>query len=153
MKKVFLIGTIIFSAIFLSGCQKTNIVTCTLNKNDLENDYQMTGTYEIYTDGETVNKVITVEQIFSDNDEVLNSFEDYLKGVYNPMAENYGGYDINIKKNDDSLTSTIENDYQEVDIEKLLVDQPAMSSMVNDKNQVLLASIKASYATLGAVCE
>lgn len=155
MRKFILIGIMIFSVAILSGCgtQKMKTVTCTLDRNDIENGYQMTATYEIYTDGEIVDKVKTVEKVFSDNDEVLSSFENYLNNVYEPMNDRYGGYDVDIKKDSDSLTSTVVIDYKKVDIEKLLTDQPSMSSMVNDENQILLASIKTSYSMNGAVCE
>ena len=101
MKNILEFLAVFSFVIILAGCtSKTEekVVKCTLNQNNAAQNYEIESVYSIYTDGSVVNKVETTEIVTSDDDYVLDYFENYTNTLYTNMNNAYGGYDFNITK-------------------------------------------------------
>lgn len=155
MKKIFKISSVLLLALILVGCaaKEDKVIKCTLSSKDAINGYELSSTYEITTDGTIVKSVKSTEIVTSDNESLLSSFETTLKSSYEKMNETYGGYDINITNKDGKVTSITNIDYQKLNLEQLLKDQPSMKNAANSKNQLTLNGVKSIYQSLGATCE
>lgn len=155
VKNVLKFSVLTLGVIAMAGCgaKEDYTLKCTLEQNDVINNYKTSSTYEITTDGEIAKKVKTTEIITSENEPFLDTVEENLHETYNSMNEAYGGYTIDITKEDGKITSVVEIDYTTLDIESLLEDQPSMKSYANDKNQMTLEGIKGIYTAMGATCE
>ena len=129
------------------------MLDATLKLNDAAQNYEIESVYSIYTDGSVVNKVETTEIVTSDDDYVLDYFENYTNTMYTNMNNAYGGYDFNITKEDGKLISDTKVDYLKLDREKLAKDQPTMKSYMNDDYMLTLEGIKSMYEQMGATCE
>lgn len=79
--------------------------------------------------------------------------EEQLSQNYEKMDESYGGYTTNISKNGNKVVSEVEIDYEHMDVESLLEDQPSMKNYANDNNQLTLEGVKTIYKAMGATCE
>ena len=80
MKKI-LKSLLVFLFIFIiCGCsnkKSERIVKCTLEQNNVAYEYKLSSEYNIYTDGNIVNKVETTEIATSNKQEILDSLENY----------------------------------------------------------------------------
>ena len=156
MKNILEFLAVFSFVIILAGCtSKTEekVVKCTLNQNNAAQNYEIESVYSIYTDGSVVNKVETTEIVTSDDDYVLDYFENYTNTLYTNMNNAYGGYDFNITKEDGKLISDTKVDYLKLDREKLAKDQPTMKSYMNDDYMITFEGIKSMYEQMGATCE
>ena len=156
MKNILEFLAVFLFVIILAGCtSKTEekVVRCTLKLNDAAQNYEIESVYSIYTDGSVVNKVETTEIVTSDDDYVLDYFENYTNTMYTNMNNAYGGYDFNITKEDGKLISDTKVDYLKLDREKLAKDEPTMKSYMNDDYMITLEGIKSMYEQMGATCE
>ena len=156
MKNILEFLAVFLFVIILAGCtSKTEekVVRCTLKLNDAAQNYEIESVYSIYTDGSVVNKVETTEIVTSDDDYVLDYFENYTNTLYTNMNDAYGGYDFDISKEDGKLISDTKIDYLKLDREKLAKDQPTMKSYMNDDYMITFEGIKSMYEQMGATCE
>lgn len=155
MKKFLKIGSVLLLALILVGCaaKEDKVVTCTLTSKDTTNGYELSSTYELTTDGTIVKNVKSTEIVISDNEKILSAFESTLRNTYDKMNQTYGGYETNISVANGKLVSVTKIDYEKLNLEQLLKDQPSMKSAANSKNQLTLAGIEAIYIKLGATCE
>lgn len=166
MKKLASIAVVL---LLLTGCNSKNNVndggneknnndvveqkmTCTLHTNDVVNGYTLDATYVATYKNDLVYEVVSTEVIKSDSKEVIDYFNNYVTDTYTKMNENYGGYTYTINKTSQGLTSEATIDYEQLDIKKLVEDQPSMKSYVKD-NKITLEGIKAMYTQMGATCE
>lgn len=152
MKK--LIFVIPFIVLCLVGCNdnaKTGTITCTLSSNDVVNGYQLQSTYKINYVGNYVNSVDTEEIVTSDSNDILNYFETTLNDTYKKTNEAYGGYNYNVVKEDGKVTSTVTIDYNNMNLNQFVIDQPTLKSYVDD-GKLLVNGIKSMYETMGAIC-
>ena len=146
MKKfVFLIFTIV---LFVTGCgTKTGIIVCTSSTNDVINGYSLNSTYVINYKGNTVESVETEEVVASENNEVLSYFEKTLDETYSKLQDTYGGYQYNITNENGKVTSSVMIDYNKMNVEQMVKDQPSLKSYVsNDK--LTVEGIKSMYKQL-----
>lgn len=150
--KVFALGVCVVA---LTGCgaSKQKVTTCTLEKKDVINEYQLLSTYEITSTGSTVDKVKTTEIISSDVVELLEQFESNLNSVYKKMNEAYGGYNYSITNKDGKVTAVTNIDYSKVDIEQLAKDDSSIKGIINSDNKVLVEKIESLYTSMGATCK
>lgn len=155
MKLKKFIITFIF-LIVLSGCSKQEnekIITCTLEQNNVAYGYKLSSVYKAITDGKVVKKVETTEVATSDNQEVLNYFENYINTLYGNMNNAYGGYDYKVTNENGKVTSITKIDYIVLNKEKFVEDQPSMKTYMNEDNMITVDGIITMYETLGATCE
>lgn len=153
MKKYFMVLTLIITVFMVSGCGKKEIMkTCTLAQTNSVQGYKMENEYKIYGTGKVVDKVITTETIISDNDEILDYFEEYVNSTYKTMNDNYGGYEYSIKRDNDKLISKTTIDYNKMNIKKYVEDNSIMKNYANSDNQLLISGITQIYELMGATC-
>lgn len=149
MKKVLVFLCVV--TLVLTGCgKKSGTIKCTLT-NDLST-YKLESTYTVNYTGKTVDSVDTVEKITSDNSAVLDTFEKTLKTTYETANKTYGGYNIDIKRTDSEVISTVKIDYNKMNISQYVKDQPALKTYV-DGDKLTVDGIKSIYIAMGATCE
>lgn len=156
MKKILMLVTIIVFALILQGCaeeKKEKIVTCKLEENNVVYGYKLSSVYKAYSDGKIVKKVETTEIATSDNESVLNYFENYINTLYGKMNDAYGGYDYTVTNENGKVTSITKIDYTYLNREQFIKDQPSMKKYMNDDNMITLEGIISMYETIGATCE
>lgn len=152
MKKSILVLPIL--ALCLTGCgkEKTGKITCTSNQNNVASGYTLEAKYVINYKGDNVDSVETTESVTADNSEVLSAFEKQLNEMYSKTDEAYGGYKYNIENKDGKVVSTVTIDYNKMNLDQYVKDQPVLKDFVkNGKMQV--DGIKALYKAMGATCE
>ncbi len=155
MKNCVKILSLVVAIIFISGCgnDKEFTKTCTLTSNDTVNGYKLEAEYKVYGKGKTVDKVVTTETVISDDQERLDSYEEYFKEAYSSVNELYGGYTNNVTNKDGKVISETTIDYNKMDMEQYVKDNSAMKNYVDKNNKLLLEGIIATYEALGATCE
>jgi len=111
MKKILGIGLAAVCVLGLAtGCgasEEQKTMTCTLERKDVTNGYELASTYKVYYTGKAVDKVETVETVTSDDDEILETFKTTLNTTYDSMNKAYGGYTFNVTKKDKEVKFTV----------------------------------------------
>lgn len=138
--------------ICLTGCgDETGSIECTLSTNDVINGYQLNSTYKINYKGDFAESVETTEIVTSDSTDTLDYFENYLNTTYQTFDDTYGGYTYKVTKEDGKVTSDVTIDYNEMDIEQYVEDQPSLKTYVED-NKILKDGLISIYEDMGATC-
>lgn len=151
MKKLVLFVPIILLS--LTGCGvETGTINCTLNSNDVVNGYKLDSEYKINYTGEYVDSVETLEVVTSDSEDILDTFETTISDTYKATSEAYGGYTYEVTREDGKVSSKVTIDYNEMDIEQFVEDQPTLESFV-ENGKMLVEGVKAIYESSGATCE
>jgi len=151
MKKYFVIVSMAL-LLLVTGCGNTKeeMMTCTRtgNMSGVEMDF----TYNIYYQGDIVNKVQTTEIITSDDEETLKTYENGITSLYSNFDNiDHYNYDVVIEGN--TLTSTTDINYKQMDMDKLLEIDSSIGSLLNSDNQVLLDKVVETYEATGATCK
>lgn len=151
MKKVLVLLPIML--LCLTGCgEKSGTIKCELSTKDVVNGYEVTAEYNIYYTGDLVDSVKTTEVVTSTDEDILSQFEDTLNDTYSVYNDTYGGYTYKVDRTDGKVTSNVTIDYEKMDLEQFVEDQPTLKSFVKD-NKLLVEGLKASYEEMGATCE
>lgn len=153
MKKIFKLLFVFLGIILISGCGGSKVTKCELNSDQSASGYTLNSTYNIYSTGNVVKKVVTKETVTSENTTVLQYFEKTLKEQYETANSSYGGYKFDIKKTNNKVISSVSIDYSKLDMKKFVDNNTAMKSYVNKNNQLTLEGAKKLYETLGASCK
>ena len=157
MKKYIKIFALILVLTLITACgndtAKESIKTCTLTSNDITNGYKLESKYMIYSTGKTVDKVVTVETVTSEDESVIDYFDEYLSTTYATYNETYGGYTNNITKETGKITSETTVDYSKMDLKKYVEDNSAMKDYVDSNNKLLTTGTVAIYEAMGATCK
>lgn len=153
MKKYFKAFTLIGIILIISGCGKKEVMkTCTLTQTNSTQGYKLENEYKIYGTGKVVDKVVTTETVISDDDEILDYFEEYIDSTYETMNDNYGGYEYTIKKNNNKLITETTIDYNKMNVKKYVEDNSVMKNYVNSDNKLLISGVTQIYELMGASC-
>lgn len=142
--------------LFMSGCEKQEelqVTKCTLKNNNISAKYSLNAEYSIYSKKDIVNTVEVKEKVISSSSAIIDYFEKYLTTLYSTSNNTYGGYNNKIVKENDELTSTTTINYEQMNLEKYVEDNPTIENYVNDKNELTLEGVKSIYTSLGAICE
>ena len=153
MKKVIKLLFIFMCVVFISGCAGTKVTKCTLKSDQSASGYTLDSTYDIYSKDDVVTKVVTKEVVNSENTTIIAYFEKTLKDQYENANKKYGGYTVDVKKEDKKVISSVTIDYNKVDLASYVKDNTAMKSYVNKDNKLTLKGAKSLYESLGASCE
>lgn len=174
MKKFIKYISIILCLTFMTGCGTKEKVEEKLPTNLVENiqidtngaaavcsaeyDYSDTKGYNtgskfaIFTDeNEIVVKVVTQEIVVSNNEDILELFQDSLERNYSTFSQ-YGGYDYDIKIEGNKLISNVTIDYTETDLKTMAADNETLKVYLNGDNKFTLSSVKSMYISSGAEC-
>lgn len=132
MKKISIIISLFLVIILLCGCEKkTNIIINNepINTSKMEHKHctrngALTGgevvlEYDIYYTGDVLNVVQSMERVISDDQDILTSYESAYKGIH-AHYEGLEYYDTEVIRNSNSVTSTININYDKLDIDKLI---------------------------------
>lgn len=156
MKKSVKILSLLIAIILMSGCSGNNkefVKTCTLTSTDSTNGYKLESEYKVYGKGKIVNKVVTVETVTSDDEEIIEYFEENLKKSYESANETYGGYTNKVTKTDGKVISETTIDYNKMDLEQYVKDNSIMNNFVDKNNKMLADGVISLYETMGATCK
>ena len=124
-------------------------IVCTLSS--VNSDYSLNATYTIYYEGKYVDYVHSVENLKSNNESALNTIYSSTLSSYKKMKDNYGGYDFNIEKTENTVVSDIEIYYSRMNLQRYINDNPSMKKYVeNDK--MMVEGVKSLYTQIGAKC-
>ena len=132
MKKIailFLLGITLF---MVTGCEEEGTVVSNgekVNTTKMEHKHcERGGTlengevslqYEIYYTGEVLNLIQSEEKVMSEDKEILDTYEEAYKGIH-AHYEGLKYYDTEVKRDNNSVTSTIVINYDKIDISALL---------------------------------
>jgi len=156
MKRNFKIFALVIGLILITGCgtesNKEVVKKCTLTTNDVVNGYKLEAEYNIYGTGKVIDKVVTTETVISDDEDILDYFEENLDDTYSATNEAYGGYTNEITKEDGKLTSKTTIDYSVMNLDQYVKDNPSMRNYISSDNKLLIEGIVALYEQLGATC-
>lgn len=155
MKKYFLLAASIVSLFLVTGCGKEEAKTieCTLNRKDVITNYELEAKYVINYVDSKVNTVETTEKVTSDSKTVLDTFKTTFDNSYGKMNDNYGGYDYKVKTTSNSVTSSVTVDYNKMDLNKLVKDEPTIKNLMTNKNKLDAAKMQKNYEGMGATCK
>ena len=158
-------GLLIVSLLFLlTGCgeETTNDVSndtpeqmtmhCEASTRDVVNGYETTSDYTIYYTDTYVDKVVTVETVTSESTELLDTMEEYVNTTYEATNSAYGGYTYEVIREDGSVVSNVTIDYNKMNLEQYVTDQPSLAQYVED-GKFLVDGIIEIYENTGATCE
>ncbi len=155
-KKLLILG--IIALVLITGCgqgskditvkEEKMVCTRTGNMNNLEMDFN----YEVYYEGNNVNKVQTTEKITSEDTSVLEQSKQQIENLYSNF-DNIENYNYNVVIEGNTLTSTTDINYEKIDIDELLEIDSSISQLLNDDNKIDLEKITQVYEQTGATCE
>lgn len=155
-KKLLILG--IIALVLITGCgqgskditvkEEKMVCTRTANMNNLEMDFN----YEVYYEGNNVNKVQTTEKITSEDTSVLEQSKQQIENLYSNF-DNIENYNYNVVIEGNTLTSTTDINYEKIDIDELLEIDSSISQLLNDDNKIDLEKITQVYEQTGATCE
>ena len=155
MKKV--LQGVVFSMLILmaSGCgnEKEVMKTCTMTTNNVAENYKMENEYKVYGKGKVATKAVTIETVTSEDQEVLDYLEDYVRTSYEKNNKAYGGYSHKLTNENGKLVSETTIDYTKMDVKKFVEDNSVMKNYVNSKDQLLIDGLLAIYKATGATCK
>lgn len=149
MKKIILLGIVLL--LFVTGCGSTKeekmVCTRTATMNGMEMDFR----YEVYYQGNNVNKVKTREKVKSESEVTLKNLENQAKTLYSNF-DKIENYDYNVTIEGNTLTSTTNINYQKINIDELLKIDSSIQQLLNDNNKIDLEKITQVYEQTGATC-
>ena len=156
MKKIVKLTSIVFFIILLTGCgkeEKEVITNCKFSSNVPASNYSLSSTYKVYSKNDVVSKVVTEEIVTSEDEEVLESFKEYLSKTYSAQNETYGGVTNEVKKEEGKVISSTTIEYNKMDLDKYIEDNTVLNNYINDDNKLTVEGAVSIYKALGAVCE
>lgn len=150
MKKSFIILGILL--LLVTGCGQTQaeekmVCTRTVNMNNVQMDLR----YEVYYEGDNVNKVQSTEKVISDDEATLQTYQDQVESIYSNF-DNVEHYNYEVSIEGDTLTSTTDIDYTKIDMDQLLEIDSSVEQLLNDNGKIDLDNITKVYEQAGATC-
>ena len=149
MKKVFIVLGVLL--LLVTGCGKEDagkmVCTRTTNMNNVEMDLR----YEVYYEGNNVNKVQSTEKVISEDAETLQTYQEQVKNIYSSF-DNVDHYNYDVSIEGDTLTSTTDIDYTKIDMDQLLKIDSSIDQLLNDNGKIDLDKITQVYEQTGATC-
>lgn len=150
MKKVIILGITLLILVTGCGTAKEEKMVCT--RTSTMNGMEMDLHYEVYYQGNNVNKVKTIEKVTSDSEEVLKTLESQTKSIYSNF-DDIEHYKYNVSINGNTLIGTTDINYQKIDMDQVLKIDSSIQNLLNDNNKVDLDKITQVYEQAGATCK
>ena len=144
-------GIVLIIVLFLIFTNTTKVTTCKLNNK--QSNYDITSTYSIKSRGDVVKSVEVNQTITSKEKDILKSFEEQYKNQYSLNKKLYGGYNYEVKINNNKLVTKVTIDYDDFKLDKFVKDNKAMKKYINKDNEFTLEGAKKLYNSTGAKCE
>lgn len=155
MKKGLKVLGFIFAVTMLAGCGNVEqkVTTCNLTQTDNATGYKLVSEYKVYSTGDVVDKVETVETVTSEDEAILDYFEETVNKTYSTQSETYGGYTYKVTNENGKVVSEATIDYSKMDLNKYASDNTAVKNFLNEDNRITVEGVTSIYEALGAVCE
>ena len=133
MKKISII-IILLLVLFVTGCEKETkkevvINGKSVNTSKMEHKYctregtveggEVSLSYDIYYTNDVLNIIKSIEKVTLDDSSMLDTYEEAYKKVHS-YYEGLDYYDTSVVRNNNTVTSTININYDEIDIDKLI---------------------------------
>lgn len=138
--------------LFLVGCSKQEYRTCNVDVENNINNYNMTGTYKIYYEDNYVTKIEKQEKYVSNDEYIVNYFDEYKNLEYYNLNDLYGGHTYKVTKQENSVDISATIDMSLVDIEKMVKDQKIDKNYVIS-NRLTTSGLVKIYESKGAICD
>lgn len=138
--------------LLLSGCKK-QVVKCNLISDQSASGYTMNVNINIYSKDNAVYKIVTEEEISSNNNTILSYFQKQFNDQYENYNKIYGGYTYKVNNKNGKVTAKVIIDYKKIDMKKFISANPAIKEYINKENNLLLDGAKKMYESTGAKCE
>ena len=108
--------------------------------------------YELYYDGKYLNKLHSSEQVISDDEEILDVYEDAYKNIYKAY-EGLRYYDAKVNRDSDSVVTDVTINYEKIDIEALLDIEGEEDNVIDKDGKVRLDTWLNFAEKFGVECE
>lgn len=150
MKKAILSCLVVGSLLLTTGCGKEKVMVCKRDA-EIEEGVNLSLNYKVTYKGDDVELIESTEKVTSDDKDYLEDYKDRVEKIYSPYKDvKYYDYEVTI--DGDVLTSSTKIDYSKIDTEELIKIDSANKEAFKD-GKLKLASIKATYKSIGASCE
>lgn len=149
MKRIFF-GIIL--VLLITGCGKQEYIKCTIDINNIEENYVLNGTYKVYYDNKYVTKIEKKETYSSSKEEILDYFEEKENLEYKRLSDFYGGYEYNIKRDTEAVKINSNINMKLIDAKKMVKNNDLDKDYVIN-NKLTITGAKYLYLSKGAVCE
>ena len=138
------------------GCQKASV-------NDKKGVLQCSRTgsidgatsqmfYELYYSGDYLTVLHSTEQVISDDQVILDTYEDAYKNIYKSY-ENLKYYDAKVIRDNDSVRTDVTINYEKIDIDKLLEIEGEEDNVIGKDGKVKLETWLDFAEPFGVKCE
>lgn len=147
MKKGILL--VILGLFMLTGCGSVKTMECTrtIEQNNIAMDLR----YEIEYKNSYAQRVKSTEKVTTDSKDILDSYKKSIENMYAPYKD-IEHYDYNVSIEGNTLTSTADINYAEIDVDKFTKIDSANSQLF-ENGKVKLDTLIATYEALGATCK
>lgn len=170
MKKSFTLFTLLLCMLLLVGCGKDKetkkdpsngdsngsnqkVLECTNKSKNTVDNYEINATYKVYYTTDYVEKIVTVKEIVSNDNNVLDFQKQSFDNSYNNMKHYYGGYTFTSSKENGKVKYNITIDCLTIKMADLAKDYTRIKPYVDDKNHISVEGLKVIYESLGASCK
>lgn len=150
MKK-FLVAVLCTGVILLTGCgsEEEKVMECSRTIN--QSTVKMELSYNVSYKGDYVTKVKSTEKITTDDTTTLEAYKTQVESVTNSFKDiEYYNHNVTIDGN--TLTSTIDIDYENIDTDKMIEIDSSMKQIIKD-GKVAVKDIESIYNQMGITCE
>ena len=127
--------------------------SCTQTSDQPNLGYKTETTIKIFYNDNQTKRVKSTKNIETNNKEKLDELVDNYTSQYDLNNTNYGGYSKTSSKTDDMHATFIgEIDYEKVDMQKFIEDNPAIKQYT-DNGKLTKDGTKRMYEASGFICK
>lgn len=146
MKKIL----IILFMFLIVGCKNKSELICTFDIKNMDN-YSLDAKYTITNEGNFVKKIIKEEIYECENEEILKYLYNSKDLEYMNLKDLYGGYNYDLKINNDKVVLNVVINLNDVNLEKMVKDNYIDEDYILS-NKLTTSGIKRIYESKGGTC-
>ena len=132
---------------------KEQVMIChnSSSQTSSQNNVKLDLTYTVYYVDDYVTRVKSVEEVESDDTDLLEAYQDQVEKIYEPY-KNVRYYDYEVVISGKRLTSRVDIDYEHIDTDKLIDIDSSNATLIKD-GKVAIYNIENIYKQKQANCE
>lgn len=134
------------------GCTSEHKSICTIDIQNNEEGYSLTGNYTIYYKENYVTKIVKDELYESSNEEMIDYFSRTKDLEYYNFKDLYGGLEYSITTKSETVKVNAIFDMKKVDMLKIISDEYINTDYIVS-NKLTISGVKYLYTEKGAVCK
>ena len=125
---------------------KEQVMIChnSSSQTSSQNNVKLDLTYTVYYVDDYVTRVKSVEEVESDDTDLLEAYQDQVEKIYEPY-KNVRYYDYEVVISGKRLTSRVDIDYEHIDTDKLIDIDSSNATLIKD-GKVAIDDIENLYA-------